>query len=110
MQRRFRLRRNEDFQRVRYTGQSWAHPLLVLAVAVNDKPHNRYGIITTRRLGNAVTRNRARRRIRAVLHKWHPRIAPGYDMIWIVRSPAPHCSSEALEKAVGLLLHRANLL
>ncbi len=85
MQRRLRLRRNEDFQHLRQTGRSVAHALLVISVAPNSLPHNRYGIITSRRLGNAVERNRAKRRIREAIRHWHSQTQPGYDVVFIAR-------------------------
>jgi ribonuclease P protein component len=110
MQRRLRLRRSEDFQRIRKAGRTWAHPYLILGIIPNELPHNRYGIITTRRLGNAVARNRAKRRIREAIRSWHPQITPGYDMILIARYPVMGASFPALLEAVELLLHRANLV
>jgi len=110
MQRRLRLRRHEDFQRVRRAGRSWAHPLLILVVAPNELGHNRYGFITTRKLGNAVLRNRAKRRLRAAVLHWHPQLAPGHDIIIIARHAVPHCAYVDLREAVALLLRRADLL
>lgn len=37
MQRKFRLTRSEDFKRVRHSGKSYAHPLVVLIVQTHDK-------------------------------------------------------------------------
>jgi len=110
MQRRLRLRRAADFRRLRETGSSHANRYLVLSVAPNDLSHNRYGIITTRRLGTAVARNRARRRIREAIRHWHPLIAPGYDMVFIARQPAVHCAYPELLNAMQSLLQRAGLL
>jgi ribonuclease P protein component len=110
MQRRLRLRRNDDFQRVRGEGRTVAHPLVILAYAPNSHTGNRYGIITSRRLGNAVARNRVKRRLRETIRHWHPHITPGYDMIFIARHPVLGCDPAALEEAVAIVLRRANLL
>ncbi len=110
MRRRLRLRRDEDFLRVRREGRTYAHPLLVLALVPNHLPHNRYGIITTRRLGSAVARNRVKRRIREAARHWHPRIAQGYDVIVIPRPPALTCPYPELLEAMAVGLRRANLL
>ncbi len=110
MQRRLRLRRGEDFQRVRQGKSSWSHPLLILTLIPNTLTHNRYGIITTRRLGGAVVRNRARRRLREAIRCWHPRIIPGHDLVFIARPAVARCPYPALLKAVETLLQRADLL
>ncbi len=110
MQRRLHLRRNADFRRVRETGQSWAHPALVASLTPNGLTHNRYGIVTSRKLGNAVARNRAKRRIREAIRHWHPQIPSGYDMVFIARHPVLHCHYTELLAAVHVLLRRAGLL
>jgi len=110
MRQRLRLRREADFLRVRREGRSYAHPVLILALVPNHLPHNRYGIVTTRRLGGAVARNRVRRRIREAARYWHPHIAQGYDMVIIPRPPALTCPYPALVEAMAVGLRRANLL
>lgn len=109
MQRHLRLRRSADFERLRQVGRTAAHPLLVVSAAPNDLPHNRYGIITSRRLGNAVQRNRARRRIRAALQYWQPHLPGGYDLVVIARPRVLDCPFDDLLAALGGLLTRAGL-
>ncbi len=47
----------------------------------------RYGLTASRKVGNAVTRNRARRRLRVLAHDILPRhAAPGYDYVLIARA------------------------
>ncbi len=48
----------------------------------------RFGIITTKRIGNAVARNRARRRIRAVIQESGEKIPPGTRIVTIARHRA----------------------
>ena len=48
----------------------------------------RFGIITTKRIGNAVTRNRARRRIRAVIQEVGDKIPPGTRVVTVARHRA----------------------
>ncbi len=110
MQRRLRLRNSRDFQRLRGEGKTWTHPLLVLSVAPNSLDHNRYGIITTRKIGGAVARNRVKRRFRAAAHTLHPRIASGYDVIVIARPRALDCPFADLVRALEDLFRRAGLM
>ena len=64
MDRQSRLRANQDFQRVRREGRSWSSPLAVLIAAPNAADHTRFGFAVGKRIGNAVTRNRVKRRLR----------------------------------------------
>jgi len=110
MQRRLRLRHREDFRRLRSSGQTWAHPLLVLSIAPNQLPHNRYGVITARKLGGAVTRNRVKRRIREAARHLDPRIVPGYDLVFIARPRMSQCAYPELLAAMERLLQRAGVM
>ncbi len=110
MQRKFRLTRSEDFQRVRRLGKSYAHPLLVLVVQANDDIRSRVGVAASRTVGTAVKRNRAKRLLRAAIQPHLPQLAPGWDLILIAR-PAL-ASSNLLETRAALLtvLRRAQML
>ena len=109
MQRHLRLHRQEDFHRLRTTGRVWRHPFFILSVTPNELPHNRYGFVTSKQLGSAVTRNRIRRRLRAVMRQAHPFLMPGYDMALIARGPVAGQSYQAVVAAVHGLLKQAGL-
>ncbi len=85
MQRRFRLHHSGDFARLRREGRVYRHPLMILNLAPNTLPHNRYGFITSKRLGNAVTRNRTRRLMREAVRQLHPQFQPGFDIVIVAR-------------------------
>lgn len=99
------------FQRVREEGTSVAGHFLVLGVLKDDSITDpvRIGYITTRRLGNAVTRNRVRRRLRGILQRTGERLQPGYCLVLVARNRAADASSEALEKEWKWLAHRAGI-
>ena len=67
-----RLRNRADYDRVQQGGRRLAARYLVLLARQNDLDHDRLGIIASRRLGNAVVRARAKRRIREVFRRNEP--------------------------------------
>ena len=86
MKRAYRLRRPDQFQRVRRTGRSWGTPLLTLNAAASRRRVSRCGFVVSKRVGKAVDRNRARRRVREAVRLIYDRIAPGWDLVFILRS------------------------
>lgn len=110
MRQEFRLRKSADFQRVRATKRSWAHPLLVLYVAPQGLDVTRVGISVGKRVGGAVVRNRVRRRIHEAVRLRHPALPPGYDLVFIGREPAAAAVWPEVRLAVDQLLRRAKLL
>jgi ribonuclease P protein component len=109
MQRHLRLRRREDFVRLRAHGQVQRHPLLIMSVAPNSLPHNRYGFITSKQLGNAVKRNRVRRLLREAVRHAHPVLKPGHDIVIIPRRRIMGQPYTAVQQAVTRCLQQAGL-
>ena len=69
----------------------------------------RLGLITTKRLGNAVVRNRVRRRLRAILQLTGERVLNPHWIVLIAREAAATATTEKLEKEWKWMLHRAPL-
>lgn len=110
MERKYRLTKNEQFQRVRKHGRSWVHPLLVLCTLPNDLTHSRFGFAIGRRIGKATVRNRVKRLIREATRLRQRAVAPGWDLVFIARGPIREASFSQVEAAVIQLLKRARLL
>jgi ribonuclease P protein component len=88
-----RLKRRSDFLQVAGARRKWAAPGLVLQVLEHGPgtdhgrgPGPRVGFTASRKVGNAVARNRARRRLRAAAREVMPDAArPGHDYVIIAR-------------------------
>ena len=109
MQRRFRLTRSEDFKRVRRTGKSFAHPLVVLVAHASESPHVRVGVAAGKATGTAVHRNRAKRLLREAMRPLLPSIASGWDLILIARPALNSSSLTETRAALQTLLRRAQI-
>lgn len=110
MDRQSRLRRNEDFQRARRDGRSWATPWVVLVAVPSDLDHPRFGFAVGKRLGKAVVRNRVKRRLREAVRLQRAQVAPGWDLVFIARDPIRDIAFDQLSGAITQLLKRARLL
>jgi ribonuclease P protein component len=109
MQRRFRLNRSGDIQRVRRTGKSYAHPLLVLIAARTGLPRKRLAVTAGMRVGGAVERNRARRRIREAARPLIGSLPEGWDFLLVARKGAVAAPFAELAGAVRALFERAGV-
>lgn len=103
------IRSVADFAALQSAGRSRSHPLLVLRYRRNDVARTRYGISTGRRLGNAVARNRVRRRLREILRHEQPRVAVGWDILLVCRPAAANASQAELAGALARTLAGAGL-
>jgi ribonuclease P protein component len=110
MQKQFRLRKTDDFARLRQEGRVFHHRVLTLSLAANGLAHNRYGIITSKQLGNAVKRNRVRRLVREAVRLLHPRLVVGFDVVFITRRDVVGQPFVAICRTVEELCRKAGLV
>mgnify|MGYP001599449317 CR=1 FL=1 len=108
MRREVRLRQRKDFDAVFRKGRAWNNTLLVLRSLPNEMTHNRYGFVTSKRVGNAVVRNRVRRRLQESVRVLPLR--PGWDVVVSAKTSAARADFHELNRAVVDLLARARLL
>ncbi|MEB2334088.1 MAG: ribonuclease P protein component [Anaerolineaceae bacterium] len=116
MQRKFRLTRSEEFKRVRRSGKSYAHPLVVLIVEKNEQGSVRVGVAAGRAAGSAVRRNRAKRLLREAIRPLLPHLdlqhgpeKTGANLILVARSGLASATLEETRRALLNLLQRAQL-
>lgn len=79
--REWRLVRRAEFDAVYREGRRRAGRTFVIFARRNGLSRDRFGMSVKKALGNAVVRNRIRRRVREVLRLHREEIAPGWDMV-----------------------------
>jgi ribonuclease P protein component len=105
-----RLRRPDQFQRVRREGRSWATSQLLLNSAPSRRRQTRCGFVTAKRLGNAVFRNRAKRRTREAVRLAWKHLVPGFDLVFVIRhTDVATMPFEMLQQLVEQLIRQAGL-
>lgn len=110
MQKKLRLRNRADFGRVYRSGKSFANRQLVVYWSVRPEIEQfRLGISASKKIGNAVVRNRMRRLIKEIVRSYEPRIRDHVDIIIIVRNGAVGMSYQELEKSVLHVLKKSSL-
>jgi ribonuclease P protein component len=101
-----RLKKSGDFKKVREKGKSSQARLLRLGIfKLAENPPSRIGIVTSKRLGGAVVRNKTRRRLREIARTHLPRIIPGLLIVIVAKPPAAEAAYDEL-RAEWLLLAR----
>jgi ribonuclease P protein component len=106
-----RLLNSRDFRKVREKGKSSQGRLLRLGVLKDSNTKRaRIGLITSKRVGGAVDRNRTRRRLREMIRAILPSIAPGLDVVVVAKSPAASASFDELRAEWLILARRLSIL
>jgi ribonuclease P protein component len=105
-----RLKRRAEFVRAAKAGRKAARDSLVLQVLPRSDDETRLGFTATKKIGNAVARNRAKRRLRAAarLHLGaNP--APGHDLVLIARDSTGSCPFPVLLADLQSALRKAGV-
>ena len=103
------LKLNHIFRRL-YGTQGFANGYLVLYARPNRLGVNRVGITTGKKLGHAVVRNRARRRLREVYRLNEQLFKPGYDIVVVARHRCIDAAFRKLRKGYLSLAEKAGIL
>lgn len=80
---------------------------MILRALPNESDQTRVAVVCGRRVGNAVTRNRVKRRLREIIR--HAPLAPGWDVVVIARPAAAGALSVEIAQAFAEVLRRGRL-
>lgn len=110
MQKTVPLKLNRDYLRLYKRGKSFVNPSLVLYYTKNKLKMNRIGITTSKKIGKAVERNRARRIIREAYRQIEPETLTGYDFVFVARGRTVKLKSTDIKNVLMKLFSSAGVL
>jgi ribonuclease P protein component len=105
------LRKRAEFLAVASSGKKWVSPGFILQIGAAHEPtlNVRYGLTASAKVGNAVIRNRARRRLRALAMEILSRASSEHDYVLVARPATPSCVFSNLREDLIKGLKRLNL-
>lgn len=110
MKRSVTIKENYEFRRLYAKGASAVLPSVVVYCRKNGRAHNRLGVTVSTKLGHAVVRNRARRRLREVYRLNAHRLRQGYDIILVARGRTGTVAWKELNDTFLRLCRKLDLL
>lgn len=110
MKQAFTLKKNYEFRRLYRRGVSAAGGCMVVYCRKNGLGRGRLGLTASTKVGNAVKRNRARRRLREVYRLNAGALRPGYDVILVARSRTVSVSWKELNATFCRLCRKLGML
>jgi len=104
-----RLHSQKDFNKVLKNGLKLENKAVKVLAYKKDGDLRRLGLITSRKVGTAVERNRLKRRLREIFRTNKHLLEPGLDIIFISKPYGASLNYNSLKKAVLDTLKKANL-
>jgi ribonuclease P protein component len=105
-----RVTARKEYQSIYQTGNKVVGHSLVLYFKPNQLERIRLGISVSKKIGNAVVRNRQKRLFREIFRQNRHRYRPGYDLVCIARKPILKLTFEQLTEQLNRALIRAGIL
>ena len=98
MKKNFRVKREKDFKAIFKEGTSFANRKFVVYQLENQKNHFRVGLSVSKKLGNAVTRNQIKRRIRHIIQNTKGSLVEDVDFVVIARKGVENLEYAEMER------------
>ena len=109
MKKRFRVKKEKDVSAIFKEGKSFANRKFVIYRLENDEQHFRVGLSVSKKLGNAVTRNQIKRRIRHILIEYKNQLVENVDFVVIARKGIEILEYAEMEKNLLHVLKLSNI-
>ena len=110
MNKKQRIKKNAEFQTIFKKGKSFANRQFVVYCLNKEEDYYRVGLSVSKKVGNAVVRNRIKRYIRQTFLEIHDQVFPNMDYIIIARNPAAKLDFHETKKSIEHVLKVAKAL
>ncbi len=104
------LKSNPDFRRLYNRGISITHPALVIYYRKNSAGICRIGVTTSKKIGNAVERNRSKRVLVEAFRVVCPDVLPQYDIVLVARSKTKYLKSTRVAEVMRHIFREQGML
>ena len=104
------LRNQSDFNRVYSRGKSTGSKFVVVLFKSNNLDYSRTAFVASKKVGNSVCRNRARRLMKEAYWSIQTKFVRGYDIVFVARAGITETTEKEVEKSMFGAVRAAGLL
>lgn len=105
----YRINRKKEYNNIYKKGKKIPGKYMVVFIVGSEGENSRYGVVTSKKVGNAVQRNLAKRRLRNVIHRNIGEIKDKVDVVVVARPAIKEASWEDVQNDYRRVMRRAGL-
>ncbi len=109
MKKKEMIKKHQDFSQIIQNQQYLKNQNFVIYSKESKYKYPHFGIAVSKKLGNAVIRNKCKRRMRVILDKYKNQLRCNKDYIIIMKENSSKISFQELEKSFKSLIERTNI-
>jgi ribonuclease P protein component len=104
-----RISKGRDYNNIFKNGKKIPGRYIIVFITGNNLGRNRFGIVTSKKVGNAVVRNRAKRQLRAIVKNGWEKVKDGYDIVIVARKNIDGVVYDLLVRDFYIVMRKADL-
>lgn len=104
------LRKQADFNKVYNNGKSTGSKYVVVLCKKNNLDYSRTAFVASKKVGNSVCRNRARRLMKEAYSNIKVKVSKGYDIVFVARTGISETNETEVEKSMFYAIKVAGLI
>lgn len=106
---KYRINQNKEYNAIYNNGEKVIGRYIIIYILANNLDYNRYGIVTSKKIGNAVIRNKAKRRLRHIVKINMENIKTSYDIVIIGRYKISETDFKLIERDFMIVMRKLGL-
>ncbi|MEA1961539.1 MAG: ribonuclease P protein component [Bacillota bacterium] len=110
LNKKYRINKKYDYDYIFKNGKRVSGKYIIVFIKTNELQHSRFGIVCSKKVGNAVIRNRSKRLMRAILHHNMDVFVKNYNMVIVCRVSIKDAQYKQVEDDFLSVVRRARIL
>lgn len=105
----FRISESRDYNNIYKNGKKVPGRYIIVYILDNELGFNRYGVVTSKKVGNAVIRNKIKRQIRSIIKNNLNNIKASHDIVIVARHKISGVEYDLLNKDFMVVMRKSDL-
>ena len=106
---KYRIKSSKEYNSIYRNGKKVLGKYIIVYILTNKLEYNRFGIATSKKIGKAVIRNKAKRQLRAIISNNMNKLRTSYDIVIVARYKIGSIDYELLKNDFDKVMGKSGL-